>query len=127
MLDAMTDRVATLLLAFAFVLIPLRLPALGEPVEAALEAGSEADENGPEAVAAARARGTAAAQKDIQSGILRLRDYGEPLPPDMKRIDSATGYKIERVHNCDPAPTKAFLAELSAYNDVMHAWHDKHK
>ena len=85
------------------------------------------DANSKEAVTAAKAAGIAAAQNDIRSCVFRLRDYGEPIPPEFYKIDPETGYHIQRIHNCDASPTKAFLAEIEAYNHVMRDWHKKHK
>ncbi|SRR6266446_2449863 len=123
----MTVRNAVFFVATTLLITPLRVGAAGGYADVTAEVGLEPDQNTAEAITNAKGRGIAAAEKDIQAGVLRVRDYGEPLPLEMKRIDPTTGYQIERIHNCDPHPTKAFLAELEAYNEIMHSWHDKHK
>ena len=123
----MTSRTVVLLLASITALTLCTCCRAGDQVDVTIQAVEEPDPNSADAVAAAKARGVAAAQRDLGRGIFRMRDYGEPIPPDFKRIDPPTGYQIERIPNCEPHPTKAFLAEIKAYNQVMQAWYDKHK
>ncbi len=79
---------------------------------------------GPEATAAARARGKAEAQKDIKAGNFRVRDWGKPS--DKREFDTVTGYPIQRIGFRGPR-SELFDEEVIAYNQTMREWHAKHK
>jgi hypothetical protein len=86
----------------------------------------ESESSSPQALAAAKERGTRAAAHDIQRGTVRILDYGMPLPSNSgHRTDRITGYPLESIAGC--VVTERFTTEVEAYNDAMRTWQTKHK
>jgi hypothetical protein len=79
---------------------------------------------GPEATAAAIARGKAEAQKDIKACNFRVRDWGKLTAK--REFDRVTGYPIERI-GFRGNRSELFDAEVIAYNQTMRDWHANHK
>ena len=86
----------------------------------------DGESEGAQALAAAKARGIRSAQADIKRGVLRILDFGEPLPPGTgRRIDPQTRYPLESIWGC--VVTERFTTEVEAYNSTMRSWHAKHR
>lgn len=78
------------------------------------------------ALAAAKERGARAAARDIKRGVMRILDYGAPLPPNTgRRTDHVTGYPLQSIAGC--VVTERFRTEVEAYNSAMKIWHAQHK
>lgn len=75
-------------------------------------------------VAAARARGRAAAARDIKAGLLRIRACGKRK--NEREVDPTTGYLLERIGPCDKRPMH-LDPETDAYNQKMREWNAKQK
>ncbi len=74
----------------------------------------------PEAIEAAKDRGGNSAEADIRAGNFRIRFFGRPWSNGKPLVDEETGYRVQFVTGC--AVTKAFTAEVEAYNRVMREW-----
>jgi hypothetical protein len=79
----------------------------------------------PVAVAAAKARGAARAQRDIMAKTFRILYFGIPWSVGKPLVDEATGYRVQIVGDC--VAGTAFAAEVNAYNQAMREWHSKQK
>ncbi len=80
----------------------------------------------PHALAVAKERGVRSARADIERGVFRILDYGEPLPPGTsRRRDPQTRFPLQSIWGCEV--TERFTTEVEAYNDTMRTWHTKQK
>ncbi|MBI5819874.1 MAG: hypothetical protein HZA88_12895 [Verrucomicrobia bacterium] len=82
-------------------------------------------DNSPKSIAAAKERGAAHAIRDIKAGKPRILYFGKPWSVGKPLVDDPTGYPVEIVGDC--SVTKAFVAEVEAYNSVMRDWYAKAK
>ena len=110
--------------AFALFVLVASLGTLARGSDNSVEVTIVEPDVGPEAIAAARARGKAEAQKDIKASNFRVRDWGKPS--DKPEFDTVTGYPIERIGFRDHR-SELFVEEIKAYNQTMREWHAKHK
>ena len=102
------------------------MPVLAAVLESPIPPPRDGESSSSAAVAAAKERGAQSAARDIKSSILRILDYGAPLPPNTgRRVDRDTGYPLESIAGC--VVTERFVAEVDAYNNAMRKWHAKHK
>jgi hypothetical protein len=111
------------------ILITLVTTALGWPALAGEKSPITSPEIGtnssPKAVEAAKLQGATTASKDIKAGELRILHFGQPWSKGKPLVDEATGYRVQIVGGC--VVTKAFVAEVTAYNQAMRDWHTKTK
>jgi hypothetical protein len=77
------------------------------------------------AVEKAGKRGAETATADIKAGRPVILYYGKPWSAGKPLVDDGTGLKVEVVGGC--GVTKAFVAEVDAYNATVRAWHAKQK
>jgi hypothetical protein len=86
-----------------------------------VEAPAAGGDDTPAAVEQAARRGAATAAADVKAGRPVILYYGKPWSADKALTDDATGLKVEIVGGC--AVSKAFAAEVDAYNAAVRAWH----
>ena len=116
----MTTRAAVI------VLFALGAAVLASSEDSPIPEPTVSDPKDAVAITAAAARGSQAATKDIERGVLRILDYGPPLPPGMEhRTDPETGYILQNISGC--VVTERFIAEVDAYNRTMRTWHANHR
>jgi hypothetical protein len=82
-------------------------------------------DDGPGAVEKAARRGADTAAADITAGRPVILHYGKPWSAGKPLVDDATGLKVEVVGGC--AVSRAFAAEVDAYNAAVRAWHANKK
>jgi len=86
-------------------------------VGATLSAGN----NNALVLAIAKEGGQIIANKDIQSGTLRLLRLEKNVSSNQPQADKTTGYPIQTLTSDDV--TEVLIVELDAYNQVMRNWH----
>jgi hypothetical protein len=107
------------------LILAVALSAVAAAADTPVPPPRESESSSPFALVSARMRGARSAERDIRREVLRILDYGEPLPPGTgRRKDGVTGYPLESITGC--AVTNRFVAEVDAYNKAMRDWHAKH-
>lgn len=82
-------------------------------------------DDGPGEVEKAGKRGAETAAADIKAERPVILHYGKPWSAGKPLTDDAMGLAVEVVGGC--AVSKAFAAEVDAYNAAVRAWHTKKK
>lgn len=92
-------------------------PGMPSVVGATISAGN----NNVLALALAKEGGKTIANKDIQSGKLRILSLDKPFSVNKSLVDEATHYPIQVLVSDNV--TEVLIAELEAYNQTMRNWH----
>ena len=96
-----------------------------EPADSPIKADLSSADNSNQAIKSAVKRGSESAQHDIEKKTFRILYFGEPWSMGKPLVDDTTGFPILIVGGC--VVTKAFVAEVDAYNTTMREWWKKNK